>query len=111
MPLSDDVAIADVPDLHRFELHADEELAGFSEYLDHNQQRIFYPTEVDRRYSGRGLANTLIRSALTETTSAGLRIVPVCPLVAKYLKKHDGFTNAVDPVTPDAIAFIRSSRS
>ena len=28
MPLSDDVAIADVPDLHRFELHADEELAG-----------------------------------------------------------------------------------
>ena len=46
---------------------------------------------------------------LTETTDAGLRIVPVCPFVAKYLDKHDDFGADVDTVTPAVLALLENS--
>lgn len=106
---SNGVAVADVPYRHRFEVYVEDELAGVAEYVDHDEQRIFYHTEIDERYSGQGLGNTLIRSALTDTRSSGRRIVPVCPFVARYLKKNDDFADIVDPVTPKAVDFVRST--
>lgn len=66
--------------------------AGFAQYLDHAGERIFYHTEVDEAYGGRGLASILIGQALTDTTAEGPRIVAVCPFVKNYLEKkgHEG---------------------
>ena len=90
------------PDRNRFEVYVGDELAGFAEYVDTNDQRIFFHTEIGDDFAGRGLASTLIKFALTETRSAGKRIVPVCPFVAGYLKKHDDFADITDDVTPAA---------
>ena len=90
----------------RYEISVDGEPAGFTQYLDRDHQRIFFHTEVDERFSGRGLANKLITGALTDTRAAGRRIVPVCPFVAAYLKRHDDFADIVDPITPAALAAI-----
>jgi uncharacterized protein len=56
---------------------------------------------------GRGLASALISQALADTRAAGLRIVPVCPFVKKYLTRHHEVDDVVDAVTPDALAAVR----
>ncbi|BAH49652.1 GNAT family N-acetyltransferase [Rhodococcus opacus] len=99
--------VRDAPEHHRFEVRVDGELAGFTEYLDHENQRIFFHTEIGEQFAGRGLASALIRSALTETVGGGKRIVPICPFVARYLEKHDDFADDVDAVTPAAIEAVR----
>lgn len=104
--------VANAPDNHRFEITADGELAGFTEYLDTSlngtEVRIFYHTEVDEKFGGRGLAGTLVQSALTSTRSTGRRIVPVCPYVKKFVGKHHEFDDVVDPVTPAALTAVKA---
>lgn len=102
--MSDTVTHA--PALNRFEIHEDSQLAGFAEYRDHGGQRIFHHTEIGEQFGGKGLATKLIRGALTETAAAGLRIVPVCPFVAKFVDKHDDFAADVDEVTPAVLDLL-----
>jgi predicted GNAT family acetyltransferase len=45
-------------------------------------------TEVPQASRGRGLGEQLIRAALDYAHFNQLKIVPVCPFVAAYLKKH-----------------------
>ncbi|MFF0818009.1 GNAT family N-acetyltransferase [Rhodococcus sp. NPDC003318] len=92
----------------RYEIVVGGEVAGFTEYLDRGAQRIFFHTEVDERFAGQGLAGILVHEALTATVAAGLRIVPICPYVAKYVGKHHDFDAQLDPVTPDALAAVQA---
>jgi uncharacterized protein len=45
-------------------------------------------TEVPQASRGRGLGNQLIRAALDFAQFNRLKVVPVCPFVKAYLKKH-----------------------
>lgn len=85
----------------RFTISVDGQQAGFTEFVDHDGQRIFPHTVVDDEYSGRGLATILVREALEATRDAGLRIVPVCSMVAGFVEKNHEFDDIVDPVTTD----------
>lgn len=85
----------------RFTISVDGKKAGFTEFIDHDGQRIFPHTVVDKEFGGRGLATILIREALEATRADGLRIVPVCSMVAGFVEKNDEFAEAVDPVTRD----------
>lgn len=80
---------------------ADGAVAGGAYFYDRDGDRIFFHTEVDDAYAGRGLAAVLVRTALDETRAAGLTVVPVCPYVAGFLKKneqeYDGAYRAVRP--------------
>ena len=89
-------------DLRRYEIRVGDATAGFTEFVDSGDQRIFFRTKIDEGFAGRGLASTLIRSALTDTVAHGRRIVPICPFVAGFLDKHDDFAEHVDEVTPAA---------
>ena len=95
------------PNQNRFEVLVGDDVAGFTEYVDDGDQRIFFHTEIGENFAGRGLATTLIKAALTETRSDGKRIVPVCPFVAGYLKKHDDFADIADAVTPAALQAVK----
>ncbi len=59
----------------RFTISVDGQQAGFTEFVDHEGQRIFPHTVVDEEFSGRGLATILVREALEATRDAGMRIV------------------------------------
>jgi uncharacterized protein len=98
------------PDRNRFEILVGDEVAGFTEYLDTDRQRIFFHTEIDERFAGQGLAGVLVHEALTETRADEKRIVPVCPYVAAYLKRHDEFTDVTDKVTPEALRAVEEFR-
>ncbi|EKF25918.1 putative acetyltransferase [Mycolicibacterium hassiacum DSM 44199] len=81
----------------RFTISVDGQLAGFTEIVDRDGQRVFPHTEVDEAFQGRGLATILIGEALQQTRSAGLRVVPVCSMVAGYIDKHPEFADIADP--------------
>ncbi|MEU7029035.1 GNAT family N-acetyltransferase [Streptomyces sp. NPDC046275] len=90
----------------RYEILVDEQRAGLTAFRDRDRQRVFFHTEVDDAYAGQGLASILVEQALNDVRAAGKRIVPVCPYVAKFLKKHDEYADITDPVTPEILQWL-----
>jgi len=74
---------------------------GHAAVADRDDQRVFYHTEIDDEFGGRGLATILVQEALEATSRDGKRIVAVCPMVAGVLDKHPEFSEISDPVTPE----------
>ncbi|MCF8587762.1 N-acetyltransferase [Gordonia sp. HY285] len=106
---TEQVAVARNDEAGRYEITVDGKLAGFTEFVDRDRQRIFPHTELDDEFSGRGLSSTLVRDALADTRAAGQRVVAVCPLVAHYVDKHaDEVGDIVDKPTPEIFAFLKS---
>ncbi|AEY93618.1 GNAT family N-acetyltransferase [Streptomyces olivaceoviridis] len=93
---------------NRYEILVDGKRAGLTAYRDRDAQRVFYHTEVDEAFAGQGLASQLVQEALTDVRESGKRIVPVCPYVAKFLKRHEEFADLVDPVTPDVLRWLET---
>ncbi|WP_241681319.1 N-acetyltransferase [Pseudactinotalea terrae] len=64
---------------------------GRAEFVDPSGaegERIFFHTEVDPAFGGRGLANLLLAEALAESISHGRTVVPLCPLFARHLERN-----------------------
>ncbi|MET7648176.1 GNAT family N-acetyltransferase [Streptomyces sp. NPDC005426] len=101
-------AVRRVDTKHRYVILVDDEPAGLTAYRDREDQRVFYHTEIDVAFAGQGLASVLVQQALTDVRASGKRIVPVCPYVAKFLKKHDEFADIVDPVTPEVLQWLET---
>ncbi len=93
-----------------FTIAVDGVTAGLASFIDHESQRIFLHTEVKAAFEGRGLASILVAEALTATRTDGLRVVPVCPMVAAYVTKHHDFDDIVDPVTPRIEDWLAAQR-
>lgn len=93
----------------RYSIFVDGKRAGFTEFVDHDGQRIFPHTEVDEEFGGRGLGTILVQGALEDTRQAGKRIVAVCSMVAKFIDKHPEFGDVTDPVT-DEVEELLSGR-
>lgn len=84
----------------RFEIAVDDRTAGHVAFVDADGRRVFFHTEVDEAYEGRGLARTLVKQALDATRDEGLAIVPVCPYVKRVVKKDDSWADHVSNPTP-----------
>lgn len=80
-------AIRDNAERHRFELTVDGHLAR-AEYVIEGDVITFTHTIVPPALEGRGIAGRLIRHGLSEARARGLRVVPQCPFVAAYIRKH-----------------------
>ncbi len=88
-PSSDaQVDVAKSAERGRFEITVDGQLAGFLVYSDEAAERSLPHTEIDDAFQGRGLASRLIHDALEITKSEGLAVLPYCPAVRNYLRKH-----------------------
>ncbi|HYI32056.1 MAG TPA: GNAT family N-acetyltransferase [Glaciibacter sp.] len=85
------------PERNRYELHDNDRVVGSSIYGRRpSHQVVFTHTEVDAAYAGRGLAARLTRFALDDVRANGGRIIPVCPYVTGYLRKHHEYDDIVD---------------
>ncbi|MGW1787848.1 GNAT family N-acetyltransferase [Streptomyces tubercidicus] len=94
--------------MNRYEILVEGKRAGLTAYRDRGEQRVFHHTEIDDAFAGQGLASQLVREALTGVRKSGKRIVPVCPYVAKFLKRHEEFADITDPVTPDVLRWLET---
>ena len=84
-----------------FTISVDGHPVGRAYFADRDGARVFYHTEVDSEYEGRGLATILLGGGFAATRDAGMRIVPICEVVANYVEKHPEFGSIVDAPTPD----------
>ncbi len=90
-----DPEVTDNQDQHRFEILVDGNLAGFSEYHLHPDRIAFTHTEIDKAFSGQGLASKLVRSTLDDARSRNLLVLPYCPFVQDYIAKHPPYVALV----------------
>ena len=93
-----DAVVADNPQRHRFELHVGETVAGFAAYRLEPDRVVFTHTEIDPAFEGQGLGSRLAAGALDAVRARGLAIVPQCPFIAAYVKRHPEYQDLV--VTP-----------
>ena len=87
-PTAADIRVLDVPEHSRFEIRIGTDLAGFADYCRRPPLIAFTHTLIDPRFEGRGLAHRLVSTALSETRSAGLAVLPFCPYVRSFIAGH-----------------------
>jgi predicted GNAT family acetyltransferase len=73
----------------RYEIRADDVLAGFAAFDLRPGSIRFIHTEIDDAFQGQGLAGKLASAALTDAAASGEAIVPLCPYIARYLETHE----------------------
>lgn len=91
-----DVEVRNNPDHHRFEALVDGSLA-IAEYNLIQGGIIFSHTEVPKQLEGRGIGSALIRTGLAHAREHGLKVMPICPFFAAFLKKHAEWHDLVHP--------------
>jgi uncharacterized protein len=68
---------------------------GFTEYRMRPGLIAFVHTEVDERHEGEGLASTLIAGALDDARHRDLAVLPFCPFVNDFIKRHREYVDLV----------------
>lgn len=107
-----DVIRDDEAGAYRIGYGNNEDAVGKAFFLDRDDtavpERIFFHTEVDEEFGGRGLATVLVRAAVDETRAAGRLIVPVCPLVRAFLTKNaETYQGAFRPKDAEDLTWVR----
>ncbi|MGY1782476.1 GNAT family N-acetyltransferase [Geodermatophilus sp. SYSU D01036] len=72
----------------RFEVLVDGAVAGYAEYRRTASALSFTHTVVDPAFEGRGLGSVLARGALDAAREAGARVLPFCPFIRGYIRRH-----------------------
>ncbi|MDR0962880.1 MAG: N-acetyltransferase [Mediterranea sp.] len=72
----------------RYELHVDGLIAIVEYILTQGGEIFFTHTEVPARLTGKGVAARLTEQALQDVEQQGLKLIPLCPYTASYVKKH-----------------------
>jgi hypothetical protein len=95
------VTVRDNPEKSRYEVYADEELAGFTEYHRYRDEIAFIHTETAPEFGGRGLAGQLVQHALDDTRRRGLAVLPFCPYVRGFIARHPEYVDLVPQAQRD----------
>ena len=82
------VTIMDNPGANRYEILVDGDVAGFEVYELGEGRISLVHTEVESAYEGHGLAPQLVAYALSDARSRGLAVLPFCPYVATFIRRH-----------------------
>jgi predicted GNAT family acetyltransferase len=94
---TDAPVVTDNPAASRYELRVGPELAGFVTYRlsDHDTVISLLHTEVESAFQGAHLATQLARFSLDDARERGLAVLPFCPYIGSWIKKHPEYTDLV----------------
>ena len=80
--------VVDNPAENRYELREGGDVVGLLEYERRGDEVDLFHTEVRPELRNRGLGETLVRGALDDLRARGERVVPTCPFVAAFIRRH-----------------------
>ena len=82
------IIVTDAHERQRYEAHLDGAPAGILEYKVRNDRIALIHTEVPSAFEGHGVAAAITKFALDDARKRGLRVIPICPYVRRYLETH-----------------------
>jgi predicted GNAT family acetyltransferase len=89
-----DYSVRDNPDRNRIEVEVEGRLAVI-DYWRSGDTIYYVHTGVPEELEGRGIASQMARFALELAREQGLKVVPRCPFVAAYIKRHPEYQDLV----------------
>ncbi len=92
---SETTIVRDNPAELRYELLVDGQRIGAIRYRIEDDAVALVHTEIDPGYEGQGLGTRLVEQALLDLRERGRRIIPICPLVRRYIDRHPEFADLV----------------
>lgn len=95
--------IRDNVELHRFESDLGDGTFAIAEYTLPEGKIVFTHTEVPPAHEGQGIGTALVRFALASARERGLRVIPICPFFAAYIKKHAEEQDLLEPAYRQAL--------
>ena len=85
--MSKDLMVIDNPSAKQYEAKVEDSLARI-EYIKAQDKIYLTHTEVPQALEGKGIGSALVLKVLEDIEEKGLTLVPLCPFVALYLKRH-----------------------
>lgn len=82
------LAIRDNRDRQRFEADLGDGALAIAAYTLQPDAITFTHTEVPPNHEGKGVGTALIRFALRDARERGLKVIPLCPFFAAYMRSH-----------------------
>jgi predicted GNAT family acetyltransferase len=90
----DDYEVVNNTDARRFEIKIGDYFA-LIDYQPAGKNIVFTHTEVPRIFEGQGVGSKLARHALDYARENGLTVIPLCPFVAAYIRRHPEYQDLV----------------
>jgi predicted GNAT family acetyltransferase len=87
--------VADNPGKSRYEILVEGESAGFVTYRRNGDVIAFMHTEMEPPFQGAGLASHLVRETLDDARQRHLSVLPFCPYVAGWIRRHSEYADLV----------------
>lgn len=51
--------------------------------------------EVDKELAGKGVASEMTEKVLLQIEQRGLKVIPICPFIKKYIQKHPEWNSII----------------
>jgi uncharacterized protein len=87
----DQLNVRNNPDKNRFEAQLEGDDFAIINYSLRGSIIEMTHTEVPAAYQGMGIASKLVHDALEYARAHQLKVIPTCPTVAAYMKKHQEY--------------------
>lgn len=80
----------------RFEARVNQHTAVL-EYILTKQEIVYTHTEVPKNLEGQGIASHLAKTALEYARDHDLKVMPLCPYMATYMRRHPEYRSLLRP--------------
>jgi predicted GNAT family acetyltransferase len=89
------VLVSDQPSDGRYEATVDGTYAGGAWYQLDGDVITFTHTVVEPAFEGQGVGGSLARYALDDVRERGLRVIPRCPFIKRWIQRHADYADLV----------------
>jgi predicted GNAT family acetyltransferase len=90
----DELTVVDNPGKSRYEVTVQGHTAH-ADYALNGNTIIFTHTEVPKELEGGGVGSKLARFALDDSRARGRAVIPQCPFIAAYIRRHPEYQDLV----------------
>ncbi len=85
--MTNSLTVTHQPEDNLFIIHIGNDMA-YQEYIQTKTDLVISHTEVPRELEGKGLGSLLAKNALQYAEANNLKLMPLCPFMAAYVRKH-----------------------
>ena len=89
------VEVRDHPAALQYEAFVDGKAAGLIRYTRDGDTITMVHTDVEPKWEGHGVGSALVQGALDDVRAHGLKVRPLCPFVAAYIRRHPEYEEIV----------------